>query len=268
VRAAGATASAAGNGSSARPSSGEGEGYRVRLEQFEGPLDLLLHLIKAEEVDICDIPIARITDQFLESIRDLESLDLDRAGEYLLMAATLMRIKSKMLLPSEPGEEEEEEEDPRTELVRRLLEYREFQRVAEVLREREESWRGIFHRTAAPLLEEEAAEVGDLGVSLVDLFRAFRDVLERLERERPLEVETEEYSLEEQMEFIRRRCAGAAEGVAFGALFEGPCTRPLVITTFLALLELMRLREVLARQAEPFGEIWISLSTKATTHEL
>jgi len=242
-----------------------GDGYRVRLDRFEGPLDLLLHLIREEEVDITDIPIARITEQYLDSIADLESLDLDRAGEYLLMAATLMRIKAKMLIPRDPDEEpEEDEDDPRAELVRRLLEYREFKRVAEALGEREEGWREVFFRAAAPLLEGEEAEGPDLDVSLVDVLRAFKTVLDRLDRERPLQMEAEEYSVEEQMEFIRTACRRREEGVTFFELFEKLLSRAFVITTFLALLEMMRNAEVAVHQVERFGEIWIRVRTEAT----
>jgi segregation and condensation protein A len=243
-----------------------GDGYRVRLDRFEGPLDLLLHLIREEKVDVTDIPIARITEQYLESIADIESLDLDRAGEYLLMAATLMRIKARMLVPRDPEEEEEEDEDPRAALVRRLLEYREFKRVAEALAERQEEWREIFYRSAAPLLESEEAEEAALDVSLVDILRAFQTVLDRLDRERPLELEGERYSVEEQMEFIRTACGRREEGVTFFELFERLLSRAFVITTFLALLEMMRNAEVAAHQVDRFGEIWIRPRAQAPRH--
>jgi segregation and condensation protein A len=259
------------SGDGADPESGTsgvaGDGYRVRLDRFEGPLDLLLHLIREEKVDITDIPIARITEQYLESISDIESLDLDRAGEFLLMAATLMRIKARMLVPRDPeAEEEEEDVDPRADLVRRLLEYREFKRVAEALAERQEEWRDIFYRAAAPLLESEEAEDPGLEVSLVDILRAFQTVLERLDRERPLEMEGEQYSVTEQMEFIRTACRRRDEGVTFFELFERLLSRSFVITTFLALLEMMRNNEVAAHQVDRFGEIWIRPRTQASHH--
>jgi segregation and condensation protein A len=244
-----------------------GDGYRVRLDRFEGPLDLLLHLIREEKVDITDIPIARITEQYLESISEIESLDLDRAGEFLLMAATLMRIKAKMLVPRDPDAEEEEDDiDPRADLVRRLLEYREFKRVAEALAERQEEWRDIFYRSAAPLLENEEAEDPALEVSLVDILRAFQTVLERLDRERPLEMEGERHSVAEQMEYIRTACRRRVEGVTFFELFERLLSRSFVITTFLALLEMMRNSEVAAHQVDRFGEIWIRPRTQASSH--
>ncbi len=247
---------------------GEGSGVRVSLESFEGPLDLLLFLIKRDEIEITDIPIAHITEQFLESIQDLGMLDLDRAGEYLLMAATLMRIKSRMLLPRAPGEEpeDEDEEDPRRELARRILEYREFKRVAELLGEREGEWRQVFRRASSPIPEFEPTEVGDLGIDLLDLVKAFRGILEKASRSEVFELDAEEYSVEEQMEFIRRECAGREEGVVFGQLFSAGWSRGILITTFLALLEMMRRGEIRVTQAHRFGEIWLKEGEGRVTH--
>jgi hypothetical protein len=155
----------------------EGTGPQIHLDRFEGPLDLLLFLIREDELEITDIPISRITDQYLATIGDLDALDLDKAGEYLVMATTLMRIKAKMLIPRDPDDEDDEDEDdPRAELVRRLLEYREFKRVAEQLGERQDEWRHVFSRAGSPIPEVEGGddEFEDLGVSLIDLFRAFR----------------------------------------------------------------------------------------------
>jgi segregation and condensation protein A len=247
----------------------EGDGYRVSLDAFEGPLDLLLYLIRREELDVTDIPIARITDQYLATIGDAGVDDLDRAGEYLLMAATLMRIKAKMLIPRDPDDEDDEDEiDPREELVRRLLEYREFKRVAEALGERQEEWRGVFGRSNAPLPENETEEFEDPGVTLVDLFRAFQGILDSLEEENAFEMETEEYSVEEQIRAIRGACLRHPDGLPFTRLFEDARSRALVITTFLALLEMIREREVVADQARRFGEIWLRGRTEvAETHD-
>jgi segregation and condensation protein A len=166
-----------------------------------------------------------------------------------------MRIKARMLVPRDEEEEDEEAVDPRAELVRRLLEYREFKRVAETLGEREEEWRGVFRRIAAPLPEGESD--GELDVSLLELFRAFHKVLAELDRAGPLEMETEEHSVEERMDVIREECARRPEGVPFSLLFEGRRSRSLLITTFLALLELVRAREIIAHQVDRFGEIWL-----------
>lgn len=248
----------------------EGIGPRISLDRFEGPLDLLLYLIREEKVDITDIPIARITDQYLETIGDPEQLDLDVAGEYLVMAATLMRIKSRMLIPRDEADEEEDEDDPRLELVRRLTEYREYKRIAESLEAREAEWRGLFARAASPIPEVEEEEEGweDPGVSLVDLFRAFRGILAQAEAEVPLHMQTESYTLEEQMDYIRTECSRIADGVSFHGLFEGMATRALLITTFLALLEVIRQREIVAHQVERFGDIWLKRATEeANIHE-
>ncbi len=245
-----------------------GTGYRVQLEKFEGPLDLLLFLIKRDEIDIVDIPIAHISEQYLASIREVDDLDLDRAGEFLLMAATLMRIKAKLLLPAPVDEETDEEEiDPRAELVRRLLEYREFKRIGEILGAKEEEWRGIFRRDPPPLPEVDAPDEG-LGISLLDLFRAFRRVLENMPDNDPFELVTEEYSVDEQIEFIRRECFVTKDGVPFTSLFPKRRSRSLVITTFLALLELMRRGEVLAVQPDEFGEIWLKQKEEPSGHAL
>lgn len=238
----------------------EGDGYRVSLERFEGPLDLLLYLIRKEEVDIYDIPISRITDQYLASIDAMErlDLDLDRAGDFLLMAATLMRIKARMLVPRDEEQDDEEDEiDPREELVRRLIEYREFKQVSEALRMREEEWRDVFFR-AGSLRPEDPEPEGftDLGVSIVDLFRAFRRLVSKLQEDGPLRMVSEEYSVDERMDAIRDLVA-EDDGAAFTKLFGESPTRALLVATFLGLLELIRLREIVADQVDRFGEIWI-----------
>jgi len=245
----------------------EGTGYRVHLENFEGPLDLLLFLIKRDEIEITEIPIAHITEQFLASIGDADALDLDRAGEFLLMAATLMRIKAKMLLPAAEDEEEEDAVDPRAELVRRLLEYKEFKRIGEQLGGREEEWRRIFPRAASPLPETEMDFSEGLGVSLLDLFRAFRKVLEKTGESGTFELTAEEYSVDEQIESIRRECFVRREGVPFSTLFPEQRSRALVITTFLALLELVRRGEIEALQADAFGEIWLKQKEVVSSNE-
>jgi segregation and condensation protein A len=184
-------------------------------------------------------------------------LDLDRAGDYLLMAATLMRIKARMLVPRDEEEAEEDEIDPREELVRRLIEYREFKQVAETLRIREEEWRDVFFR-AGSLRPEVPEPEGftDLGVSIVDLFRAFRRMVAKLDQQAPLRMVSEEYSVDERMDAIRD-LIGEDDGAPFTKLFGDSPTRALLVATFLGLLELIRLREIVADQVDRFGEIWI-----------
>ncbi len=234
------------------------EPYVVHLANFEGPLDLLLHLIRREEMNIYDIPIARITEQYLAAIQDLADLDLDRASEFLVMAATLLRIKSQMLLPKPPritAEEEEpaEEEDPRAALVRQLVAYSRFKEAAELLREREREMLRVY--TRGLFLEEPAGPPALEGIDLADLVRAFQEILKEEWNWR--EVPREEIPLREKIREIRFRLARAAGGVRFRDLFSRGGSRLEVVVTFLALLELMRQRQVRVVQRELFGEILV-----------
>jgi segregation and condensation protein A len=228
--------------------------YQVKLEVFEGPLDLLLHLIKREEVDIYDIPVARITDQYLRMIDMMQDMNLDVAGEYLVMAATLMHIKSRLLLPPSETDADEPEEDPRTELVQQLLEYQRYREAALALGSRPVLLRDVFRREPdAPARDaEEGVRLRD--VSLADLLEAFREVLERAARESFHEIVHEEISVAECVDVIVRRLE--AEGrLRFADLFaDGPNRRRLV-ATFLALLELVKAQAIRACQEEEFGEI-------------
>ena len=231
----------------------------VRLPIFEGPLDLLLHLIKKNEVQITDIPIASITDQYLAMLEELPELNLDGAGEYLVMAATLMYIKSRMLLPS-TGEDEEAEEDPRAELVQQLVEYQRFREVAVALGERSVLYRDVFAAPGEPLLpggDDETPPVRD--ASLADLLDALRDVLVRIRPPRAHDIEREGLSIRE---CVSRILAGFVLGPRreFASLFGPDADRAEVIVIFLALLELIRLRVVRARQAERFGAIALELA--------
>lgn len=236
--------------------------YEVRLEAFEGPLDLLLHLIREHEIDIYDIPIAQITEQYLEYLGLMEALDLVLAGEFLEMAATLIRIKVQMLLPS-PGEDGEEEEDPREQLVRQLVEYKKFKEAAGSLSGREDERRDFFPhgvdvRSYEGLLED-AVETEELlkDVSLFDLVDALREVLSRIPRRIDVHaVAVETVTVEGEMDRIR--AAVSERGfVTFAGLFRPSSGRGEIVTTFIALLELIRLGAVLAIQERIFGEITI-----------
>jgi segregation and condensation protein A len=231
----------------------------VKLDLFEGPLDLLLHLIKKNEVQITDIPIATITDQYLALIEQLPDLNLDNAGEYLVMAATLMVIKSRLLLPGEPGDADELEDDPRSELVQQLLEYQRFREAAGHLSGRMLLQRDVF---AAPgetvdAAPEDGPPVRD--ATLGDLLEALRGVLERIAKPQPHEIQRPLRSVADCVQLILSRFALADE-IVFTALFEPDATRGDVIVTFLALLELMRLRVVRAQQDERFGTITLGLA--------
>ena len=230
----------------------------VRLPIFEGPLDLLLHLIKKNEVQITDIPIATITDQYLAMLEELSELNLDGAGEYLVMAATLAYIKSRMLLP-QAGEDEEAEEDPRAELVQQLVEYQRFREVAVALGERKVLDRDVFAGPGEPVVPGDDHEAPVRDASLADLLDALRDVLERIRPPRAHDIQREGLSIRA---CVARILAGFVLGPRrdFASLFGPDADRAEVIVIFLALLELIRLRVVRARQAERFGAITLELA--------
>jgi segregation and condensation protein A len=228
----------------------------VRLPIFEGPLDLLLHLIKRNEVQVTDIPIATITDQYLAMLEDLPELNLDGAGEYLVMAATLTYIKSRMLLPA-PAADDEAEEDPRAELVQQLVEYQRYREVAVALGERNVLARDVFAGGGEPGAPGEGPLVRE--ASLTDLLDALRDVLGRIRPPRAHEVAREAVSIRDCVGRILAQFA-VADRVDFAALFAPDSHRGEVIATFLALLELIRLRVVRARQTERFGTIALELA--------
>jgi segregation and condensation protein A len=226
---------------------------RVRLPAFEGPLDLLLHLIQQQEIEIKDIPIAKITRQYLETLELMRELDLEVAGEFLVMAATLMRIKARMLLP--PAISEEEEEDPRQALVRQLVEYSRFKEAALDLARLEADRRLLFERGAPAELEDpQASEL--LPVSMFRLLDALKTVLTR---QAPPYVHTlvaEPMSLEEAIALMRTRFA-ARPRLLFEEVLESFVTRLEKITAFLGLLELLKQGRVAAAQESLFGPIWI-----------
>ena len=234
--------------------------YQIRLEMFEGPLDLLLHLTREHQIDILDIPIAKITEEYLRYLALMQELDLDVAGEFLLMAATLIHIKSKMLLPPEEGAEGEpvEEEDPRAELVDRLLAYKKFKEAAQTL-SLLEAEQAQLHRRWAPTIE--LTVEGPLTVSLLELVRAFRDVLRRADVPSPLEITPEELNVGQRIVLLLDRLASESP-LEFSRLFEGTGRRTEIIVTFLALLELLRRRLATARQADPMGPIMVYRSVE------
>ncbi len=229
-------------------------GYRVRLEMFEGPLDLLLYLIQVNEIDIYDIPIAKITEEYLACLASMQELDLEVAGEFLVLAATLIHIKSKMLIPAEEiAEEEVPEEDPRKELVERLLEYKRFKEAAMTLEEVESRQQLLYARPADPSVP---VTDGRLEVSLSELLRAFAAIMERATAAAVLEITPEAISVGERMMALLDRLT-LESPLPFTALFDGAGTRALLIATFLALLELLRRGLVRARQSDSDGEITI-----------
>jgi segregation and condensation protein A len=229
--------------------------YQVKLDMFAGPLDLLLHLIREHQIDILDIPIAKITEEYLRYLALMQELDLDVAGEFLLMAATLIHIKSKMLLPPEDVAEGEEveEEDPRAELVDRLLEYKKFKEAAQSL-SLLETEQALLHLRGAPSIALEVE--GPLTISLLELLRAFRGILRRAEALAPLEITAEELNVGQRILVLLDRLS-LESPIEFSQLFAGSTRRAEIIVTFLALLELLRRRLATVRQAEPMGPIMI-----------
>jgi segregation and condensation protein A len=233
--------------------------YQVRIENFEGPLDLLLHLIKKNEINIYDIPIAMIAQQYLGYLEAMKDLNLTVAGEFLVMAATLLQIKSKMLLPvEESAEDDEDGPDPREELVRRLLEYKTFKEAARQLDTQERMWRDIYARPAMPLDAEATSDETMLdNIGLFDLVDALQGILNRNPGKQLLEIVPDSLTVRDRMNVILEALENQ-ESVGFEAMFEASCHRLVIIVTFLALLELIRLRTVRVYQAENFGPIMVS----------
>src|SRR6266508_2426707 len=242
------------------------DSYRIRLDEFEGPLDLLLHLIKKNEINIYDIPIAMITKQYLDYISMMKSLNLVVAGEFLVMAATLVHIKSRMLLPVESDGDDEDDtvEDPRAELVRRLLEYKRFKEAAGELVQRGQQWREVFGRPAlerghisdlSPAEEDEDDTILDL--TLFDLVDAFQDIIQRTPVKALVEVTADHLTVKDRMNHILERLESES-AVPFETLFHPEEGRMVVIVTFLGLLELIRIKLVRAYQSEAFGSILVS----------
>ncbi|HET9961315.1 MAG TPA: segregation/condensation protein A [Nitrospiraceae bacterium] len=239
--------------------------YQVKIENFEGPLDLLLHLIKKNEINIYDIPVALIAQQYLDYLSVMKELNLAVAGEFLVMAATLLHIKSRMLLPAEETEGEEEEgPDPREELVRRLLEYKQFKEAASQLDYKERLWRDVFTREGGPPPDVLPDESLLDEVSLFDLVDALQGVLARHPGKKLVEIIPDNLTVRDRMNAIIDALE-SQDAVAFTTLFDGTCHRIVVIVTFLALLELIRIRVVRVYQGETFGAILVSRAFSAVT---
>jgi segregation and condensation protein A len=233
------------------------DAYRVRLSAFEGPLDLLIHLIRKSEVNVYDIPIALITEQYLDYIRLMEELNLDVAGEFLVMASTLIHIKSRMLLPRpDPAQEDGFEEDPREALVRRLLEHQRFKAAAGLLHDRETLRGAQFIRGDGSVAQASGDPYEpELEVDLFSLLTAFRGVLERASRRPRMVLPPDQISIEDRIQQLLARLS-ETEACGFEDLFtDGDGSRPHMIVTFLALLEMIRLKLIRIFQSGGFGPI-------------
>lgn len=239
----------------------------IKLDIFEGPLDLLLHLIRQHEIDIYDIPIALITRQYLEYIELMKTLNLEIAGEFLVMAATLAQIKSRMLLPvPETAEGEAEGVDPRQELVNRLLEYKKFKEASEILDDRGDYWGRIYQReTCEPLPEMERdiefqPQLFNFG--LFDLVAAFQEILKRHPEEKLREIILERFTVQEKLDHILG-LLDTRESIIFEALFDSDRCREEVIVTFLAVLELVKQKVIRVYQVQDFGSIYLKRAGEA-----
>ncbi len=238
--------------------------YNVKIDAFEGPLDLLLHLINTMEINIYDIPMAEITDQYFIYVHTMKELELDVASEYLVMAATLLSIKSKMLLPQseEPLDDEldvEFEEDPREELVERLMEYKKFKEAARQLREKEEERGKLYTKPPSDLSEyTNNTQTANLDVTIYDMLGAFHKLLRRKKLQQPLstKVTRQEISIAERMKDILEQMKNKPTRINFFSLFTS-YEKEEIVVTFLSTLELMMRNEITVSQQHNFGDIYL-----------
>jgi segregation and condensation protein A len=232
--------------------------YTIKLLDFEGPLDLLLFFIKRDELDVYDIPIARITKEFLDYLHYMQQLDLEIAGEFLVMAAELMQIKVKLLLPPEPGEEEEL--DPRANLVQRLVEYKRFKEMSVEMKRREDEQMKIYERgyrsADEHVVEEETGEDLIRDVTFFDLIASFKFAMDRMPKRFVHEIEKMNVTVEEQVAYIEDFFSRRSEAT-FYDMVKDFVDRIRVVVTFLALLEVIRAKKLIIRQLQPFGELSI-----------
>jgi segregation and condensation protein A len=236
--------------------------YRVKLEVFEGPFDLLFHLIEKNEVDIYDIPIAEITAQYLEYLEEMRYFDIEVASEFLVMAATLIQIKSKMLLPQQDEDERDEEIDPRQQLVERLIEYRKYKSITGELRKREDKYQQVLFREPSPVEHYVDYEPVLINIDIQDLCRAFNNVMRKFENlynddaDLRRSIRKENVSVVDRIRFIRNKLSLEDE-IHFYSLFDKGVTREYIVVTFLAMLELIRLKRIIVEQTKTFGDIVI-----------
>ncbi len=239
-------------------------GYKIVIDQFEGPMDLLLHLIDRAEIDIYDIPINKISEQFLEHIKGMKELDLDIASEFLLMAATLLEIKSKMLLPEEEKAEKDQletEEDPREELVRRIVEYKKYKEAANELKEYENIYSKMYLKTKEEIFLESDEEFELRGIGVEDLFKSFNKIMkEKSKKDTVLEIDQiqrEEYTLKSCIERININLE-ASDELIFSELFDFEDTsKAEIIAYFLSILELIASKYIGVRQRKDFSDLYI-----------
>jgi segregation and condensation protein A len=226
-------------------------------EVYDGPLDLLLDLIRKQDIDIYDIPIATITAQFLSYVERLKQTDVDAAGDFIYTAALLIHIKSRMLLPRSPAESPEESEDPRRELVERLLEHERFKNAAQMLRQKQQIEEATWTRPALREFADEAGTEREIAADTVDLVRVFREVLERVKQRPILNVDEESVTVGQMIDYLRRRLTMEDTPVPLSGMLRNARSERAVICMFLALLELVRLQAILLRQDGSFADILV-----------
>jgi segregation and condensation protein A len=228
---------------------------------YEGPLDLLLDLIRKQDIDIYDIPIARITKQYLTYVEKLKELDVNIAAEFIYMAAVLIHIKSKMLLPRDPLATAETAEDPRTELVNRLIEHEKYKSAAQMLFQKQQIEDAVLTNSALKeFVDDEGAEA-EMATDVIDLVKTFRQILDRARSRPMLEVEEESVTVGQMIQFLRRRLALEDRPVRLKQMLRNIESRPALVCMFLALLELVRLQAIQLRQEKMFGEILVRKHT-------
>lgn len=233
----------------------------IKLEAYEGPLDLLLDLIRKQQIDIYDIPIARITQQYLDHLHIMEELNIDVAGEFVFMAATLIYIKSRILLPPDPTAPPEEPEDPRADLVHRLLEHEQFKNAAEMLNSKRMVEDAMWSQPGLGEFQGAEDEPG-VAVSVFDLISVFREILERAKKRPQLEIKREEVSVAQMVEHVKQKLRSSRGPVPIEDLVGDFVWRQALIALFLALLEMVRLRAVLLRQKDLFASITVAKTNR------
>lgn len=228
--------------------------YRINLPAYEGPLDLLLDLIRKQEIDIHNIPIAKVTEQYLDYLHQLEKLDIDVSADFIYMAAALIHIKSKMLLPPDPLAGPEGQEDPREELVHRLLEHEKFKNAAQLLYQKQQVEDHVWSKPDRTLYVGEEVE-GELVVSLVDLVKVFSQVLERRKEVSKFSLQHESVTIAQMMDRLRQKLVAGEDSVSLIEFFEACETRNAMIVALLAVLEMVRMQAILLVQSELFADI-------------
>ncbi len=228
--------------------------YRINLPIYEGPLDLLLDLIRKQEMDIHDIPIARVTEQYLDYLHQLEKLDIDVSGDFIYMAATLIHIKSKLLLPVDPMGGPEEQQDPRDELVHRLIEHEKFKNAAQLLYQKQQIEANVWSHPDRTLYTGDEVQ-GELVVSLVDLVKTFQQILERRKEVPKFELRHESVTIAQMMDRMRQRLIATDDPISMIEFFESCDTRNAMIVALLAVLEMVRMQAVILVQSELFEDI-------------